>query len=86
MFASFVRSSRSLVGQQSIITRQLRFASVTKYTKDHEWVRVEKDIGTVGISDFAQNQLGDVVYVDLPSVGDKFKQKDTLAAVESVKV
>src|SRR5262245_49301568 len=57
----------------------------TRYTKDHEWIRFEGGIATVGISDYAQSQLGDVVYVELPSVGKKLKQRDEAAVVESVK-
>lgn len=56
-----------------------------KYSKEHEWIRVEGDIGTVGISDFAQEQLGDVVYVDLPDVGRQVAQDGEVAVVESVK-
>ena len=56
-----------------------------KYSKDHEWVRVEGDIGTVGISDYAQDQLGDVVYVELPEVGRTVAQNEEAAVVESVK-
>ena len=56
-----------------------------KYSKDHEWVRVEGDIGTVGISNFAQEQLGDVVFVDLPVVGDTVTKDTEAAVVESVK-
>ena len=56
-----------------------------KYSKDHEWVRVEGDIGTVGISDYAQDQLGDVVYVELPEVGKTVAQNEEAAVVESVK-
>ncbi len=56
-----------------------------KYTKEHEWVRVEGDIGVVGITDHAQKELGDIVYVDLPKVGDTVEQGKTLASVESVK-
>ena len=56
-----------------------------KYTKDHEWVALSGDRGTVGITDFAQQQLGDVVYVDLPSVGVKVKQGSPFGSVESVK-
>jgi hypothetical protein len=52
-----------------------RFASNLKYTKDHEWIKVEGNVGTVGITSFATNALGDLVYVDLPTVGQKFKQK-----------
>ena len=56
-----------------------------KYSKDHEWVRVEGDVGTVGISDYAQEQLGDVVYVELPEVGTTVAQNEEAAVVESVK-
>ena len=56
-----------------------------KYSKDHEWVRVEGDVGTVGISDYAQDQLGDVVYVELPEVGKTVAQNEEAAVVESVK-
>ena len=56
-----------------------------KYTKDHEWVRVEGATATVGISDYAQTQLGDVVYVELPEVGRKLEQGKEAAVVESVK-
>lgn len=57
----------------------------TLYTEDHEWVQMEGDIATIGISDFAQDQLGDVVFVDLPEVGKVFDQGDEAAVVESVK-
>ncbi len=56
-----------------------------KYLKSDEWVRVEGDIGTIGISDYAQDQLNDIVYVELPNVGDDLKLGDRLASVESVK-
>ena len=55
------------------------------YTKEHEWVRVEGDTGTVGISDHAQQQLGDVVFVELPEVGRKLAKGEQAAVVESVK-
>lgn len=55
------------------------------YSADHEYVRVEGDIGTIGISDFAQNALGDVVYVELPAVGDVVRQGAEAGVVESVK-
>ena len=55
------------------------------YTKDHEWVKVDGDTALVGISDFAQHQLGDIVYVELPEVGDEFEKEEAFAAVESVK-
>jgi len=59
--------------------------SETKYTQEHEWIRVEGDVGTVGITDYAQDQLGDVVYVELPAVGKAVKQGGDMAVVESVK-
>jgi glycine cleavage system H protein len=57
----------------------------TRYTKDHEYIRVEGDAGIVGISEYAQAQLGDVVYVELPSVGKTLAKGDEAAVVESVK-
>ena len=56
-----------------------------KYSKDHEWVSVEGDVVTIGISDFAQDQLGEVVYVDLPSEGDDLNVADAFGEIESVK-
>jgi glycine cleavage system H protein len=55
------------------------------YSKDHEWVRVEGDIAVVGITDYAQNSLGDVVYVELPKVGEQFAANEPFGSVESVK-
>lgn len=55
------------------------------YSKDHEWLRVEGDAGTIGITDHAQNALGDVVYVELPKTGEKFGAHDVFGSVESVK-
>jgi glycine cleavage system H protein len=55
------------------------------YTKDHEWVNVQGDVATVGITEYAQRELGDVVYVDLPEVGDTFEASDPFGSVESVK-
>ena len=56
-----------------------------KYTEDHEWVQVEGDVATVGITQHAQDALGDVVFVELPEVGKTYAQKDTAGVVESVK-
>ncbi len=56
-----------------------------KYTKDHEWIRVVGDLGKVGITDYAQKQLGDVVYLELPQVGRTLKQGESFGTVESVK-
>ena len=55
------------------------------YSKDHEWLRVEGETGTVGITDHAQHSLGDVVYVELPKTGETFAAHDTFGSVESVK-
>jgi glycine cleavage system H protein len=56
-----------------------------KYTKDHEWIELTADRGKVGITDYAQQQLGDVVYVELPEVGAKLKQGQSFGTIESVK-
>ena len=56
-----------------------------KYTNEHEWIRVEGDVGTIGITDYAQQQLGDVVFVDLPQAGRKVVKGESMAVVESVK-
>ena len=56
------------------------------FTEDHEYIRISGDTGTVGISDYAQGQLGDVVYVELPEVGAQFDQADETGVIESVKV
>jgi glycine cleavage system H protein len=55
------------------------------YSKDHEWVRVEGDTAVVGITDYAQDSLGDVVYVELPKVGERFAANESFGSVESVK-
>ena len=59
--------------------------SAIYYTEEHEWLAVEGDIGTCGITEFAQEQLGDIVYVELPEVGRAVAQNDEIAVVESVK-
>ncbi len=56
-----------------------------RYSKDHEWVLVEGDVATVGITDYAQSSLGDVVYIDFPRAGDKFAAHEAFGSVESVK-
>ena len=56
-----------------------------KYTKSHEWVRLDGDVATVGITDYAQSELGDVVYVDLPNVGRSLQAGDACGSIESVK-
>ena len=59
--------------------------STTYYTEDHEWIRVENGVATVGITDYAQEQLGDLVFVDLPAPGKSISKGETLVVVESVK-
>jgi glycine cleavage system H protein len=55
------------------------------YSKDHEWISIQDNVGTIGITDYAQHELGDVVYVDLPEVGDTFEAGEPFGSVESVK-
>jgi glycine cleavage system H protein len=55
------------------------------YSKDHEWILIQDNVGTIGITDFAQHELGEVVYVDLPEVGDTFEANEPFGSVESVK-
>lgn len=57
----------------------------TKYTEDHEWVRTEGDVVVIGITDYAQEQLGDIVFIELPEVGANFAAKDEVGVIESVK-
>jgi glycine cleavage system H protein len=61
------------------------FPADLRYSEEHEWVRVDGDTATMGISDYAQDQLGDVVYLDLPAVGASVKQFEKLGEIESVK-
>ena len=56
-----------------------------RYTKEHEWIKVDGNIGTIGITDYAQNSLGDIVFVDLPKVGDAVEASKSFGSVESVK-
>lgn len=61
------------------------YPSDYRYTKDHEWIKVEGTTGTIGITDYAQNELGDVVFVELPKVGAALKTGESFGSVESVK-
>jgi glycine cleavage system H protein len=63
----------------------MNFPSELKYTKDHEWVKVDGDIAVVGITDFAQGELGDIVFVDINSVGNTLSQEEVFGTVEAVK-
>ena len=56
-----------------------------KYTRTHEWVKVDGDIATIGITDFAQSELGDITYIELPAVGSTLNKSDSLGVIESVK-
>ena len=59
--------------------------SEKKYTEDHEWVSMDNDIATIGISNHAQESLGDIVFIELPSIGKTVKAKDEICVIESVK-
>ena len=63
----------------------MAYPSDLKYTKDHEWIRIDGDSAEIGITDFAQNQLGDVVFVELPDVGRTLNAGDSFGSIESVK-
>jgi glycine cleavage system H protein len=63
----------------------MAYPDTFKYTKDHEWIDLSGDNGKVGITDYAQQQLGDVVYIELPEVGAKLKQGQSFGTIESVK-
>jgi glycine cleavage system H protein len=63
----------------------MNFPENLLYTKDHEWVRVEGDVAYIGITDFAQHELGDIVYVDIPSKGKSVAQHEVFGTVEAVK-
>lgn len=63
----------------------MKIESGLLYSKDHEWVKVDGNVGTIGIADYAQEHLGDIVYVELPEVGDEFDRGDAFSSVESVK-
>ena len=63
----------------------MNFPENLKYTKDHEWILIEGDTGTVGITEYAQGELGDVVFVELPAVGKVVKSHDSVGTIEAVK-
>lgn len=80
-------ASRSLAGgvRRGAALHQARRGLATKFSKDHEWITMDGDVGTIGITDHAQQQLGDVVYIDLPDIGAELVQDESFGAVESVK-
>ena len=70
---------------QKIKTRTMNIPESLKYTKDHEWVKIDGDTATIGITDFAQGELGDIVYVDIETEGDEVEQGEVFGTVEAVK-
>jgi len=63
----------------------MNFPDDLKYTKDHEWIKTDGDVATVGITDFAQNELGDIVYIEVNTVGETLEQEETFGTIEAVK-
>ena len=63
----------------------MAYPATYRYTREHEWIAIDGNIGTIGITDYAQNSLGDIVYVDVPKVGDSVSAHSTFGSVESVK-
>jgi glycine cleavage system H protein len=63
----------------------MNFPENLRYTKDHEWVRIDGNIGTIGITDFAQSELGEIVYVEVDTVGETLNKEDVFGTVEAVK-
>jgi glycine cleavage system H protein len=63
----------------------MNFPAGLKYTKDHEWIKVEGDTATIGITEFAQRELGDIVYIDIPSIGKEIAKDQVFGTIEAVK-
>merc|ERR1719453_2731754 len=84
IFGDVLRATRPALFRRSCMTMGRSFAAV-RFTKSHEWVRVEGSTATIGISEFAQSQLGEVVYCDLPAEGDRIEAGEALCTLESVK-
>ena len=63
----------------------MEFSKELKYSKDHEWLKVEGDVSYIGITEFAQGELGDIVFVELPNLNDNFSQNDIFGTIEAVK-
>mmetsp|Transcript_65920 Transcript_65920/g.214550 ORF Transcript_65920/g.214550 Transcript_65920/m.214550 type:complete len:162 (-) Transcript_65920:333-818(-) len=85
--SSALRRAAPAVLRPTTFARPMLFRGFSDvvFMKTHEWIKTEAGVGTLGITDFAQGQLGEVVYCDLPEVGAKFKGKDTICTLESVK-
>lgn len=65
--------------------KKMNIPAELKYTKDHEWIKVEGDVVTIGVTDFAQSELGDIVYVEIETEGDSLDQEEVFGTVEAVK-
>ena len=63
----------------------MNFPAALKYTKDHEWIKIDGNVATIGITEFAQGELGDIVYIDIPSVGKEVAKEEVFGTVEAVK-
>jgi len=63
----------------------MSFPKDIKFTDDHEWIKIDDNIVTIGITDFAQSELGDIIYIEFPDVGTKFSNKDSIGTLEAVK-
>ena len=63
----------------------MSFPKDIKFTDDHEWIKIDHNIVTIGITDFAQSELGDIIYVEFPDIGTKFDNKDSIGTLEAVK-
>jgi len=70
---------------QHLNSKKMNFPAELKYTKDHEWIKVDGDIATIGITDFAQKELGDIVYVDIATIGETLDAEVVFGTVEAVK-
>lgn len=86
LLATPTRRTVQIVRPLKTFSTSSRTFATRHYTKEHEWISVNNGVGTVGISNYAQKALGDVVFVDLPEVGKELAQKETAVSVESVKV
>ena len=85
MFLEILGSRNILINFEKINFKKMNTPGELKYTKDHEWVKIEGNIATIGITDFAQGELGDIVFVDVDSVDDELSSGDVFGSVEAVK-
>lgn len=85
MFLEILGSRNILINFEKINFKKMNTPGELKYTKDHEWVKIEGNVATIGITDFAQGELGDIVFVDVDSVDDELSSGDVFGSVEAVK-